>query len=449
MAAELDYRQALAYLYSLTDYEKKGFAAYAPEFYNLERTLSLLALLDMPQSRYRAVHIAGTKGKGSTAALIESVLRVAGYRTGLYTSPHLHTFRERIQVRGRLIPEADVIRLVGVIQPLVDQVPEITTFEVMTGMAFAWFAEQEIEWAVLEVGLGGRLDATNVVTPEVSVITSISRDHTAVLGDTLAEIAGEKAGIVKPGVPVVSAPQEGEALEVIQAVCARKGAPLTLVGRDWRREVVLTRDAGQVFTLYHDGDAMSGLWIPLLGACQVENAATAVAVLSVLQERGLILSQEAIREGLRAVDWPGRMEVLARGPLVLADSAHNGDSARKLIAALKSSFEYERLFVVLGASADHLTAALLGALLDAADRAIATQSQHPRAARPGLIVDRAAELGLSLTPVPSVPDALDMALDEAGPNDLICCTGSVFVAAEAREEMFARQGRATYPPDPS
>ncbi len=449
MAAALDYRQALAYLYSLTDYEKKGFAAYAPEFYNLERTLSLLALLDMPQSRYRAVHIAGTKGKGSTAAMIESVLRAAGYRTGLYTSPHLHTFRERIQVRGRLIPEADVIRLVGVMQPLVDQVPEITTFEVMTGMAFAWFAEQEVEWAVLEVGLGGRLDATNVVTPEVSVITSISRDHTAILGDTLAEIASEKAGIVKPGVPVVSSPQEGEALEVIRAVCARKGAPLTLVGHDWRWEAALTHDAGQAFSLYHDGDAMSGLWIPLLGAFQVENAATAVAVLSVLQERGLVLSQEAIRQGLSAVDWPGRMEVLARGPLVLADSAHNGDSARKLVAALKSSFEYERLFVVLGASADHLTAALLGALLDAADRAIATQAQHPRAARPGLIVKRAAELGFSLTPVPSVPDALDMALDEAGPNDLICCTGSVFVAAEARAEMFARQGRATYPPDPS
>ena len=449
MASELDYRKALAYLYSLTDYEKKGFAAYAPEFYNLGRTLSLLALLDMPQSRYRAVHIAGTKGKGSTAALIESVLRAAGYRTGLYTSPHLHTFRERIQVRGRLIPEADVIRLVGVMQPLVDQVPEITTFEVMTGMAFAWFAEQEVQWAVLEVGLGGRLDATNVVTPEVSVITSISRDHTAILGDTLAEIASEKAGIVKPGVPVVSSPQEGEALEVIRAVCARKGAPLTLVGHDWRWEAALTRDAGQAFTLYHDGDAMSGLWIPLLGAFQVENAATAVAVLTVLQEGGLVLPQEAIREGLSAVDWPGRMEVLARGPLVIADSAHNGDSARKLVAALKSSFEYERLFVVLGASADHLTAALLGALLDAADRAIATQAQHPRAARPGLIVERAAELGLSLTPVPSVPDALDMALDEAGPNDLICCTGSVFVAAEARAEMFARQGRATYPPDPS
>jgi len=449
MATELDYRQALAYLYSLTDYEKKGFAAYAPEFYNLERMLSLLALLDMPQSRYRAVHIAGTKGKGSTAALIESVLRAAGYRTGLYTSPHLHTFRERIQVRGCLIPEADIIRLVGVMQPLADQVPEITTFEVMTGMAFAWFAEQEVEWAVLEVGLGGRLDATNVVTPEVSVITSISRDHTAVLGDTLAEIAGEKAGIVKPGVPVVSSPQQGEALEAIRAVCARQGAPLTLVGRDWKWEAVLTRDAGQAFALSHDGDAMSGLWIPLLGAFQVENAATAVAALSVLQERGLVLSQDAIREGLRAVDWPGRMEILARGPLVLVDSAHNGDSARKLVAALKSSFDYERLFLVLGASADHLTAALLGALLEAADRAVATQSQHPRAARPGLIVERAAELGFSLLLAPSVPEALDLALDEASPDDLICCTGSVFVAAEARAEMFARQGRATYPPDPS
>jgi dihydrofolate synthase/folylpolyglutamate synthase len=449
MADELDYGQALAYLYSLTDYEKEGFAAYAPEFYNLERMLRLLGLLGMPQSRYRAVHIAGTKGKGSTAAMIESVLRAAGYQTGLYTSPHLHTFRERIQVRGVLIPETDVIRLVRDMQPLASQVAEITTFEVMTGMAFAWFAEQAVEWAVLEVGLGGRLDATNVITPQVSVITSVSRDHMAVLGETLAEIAGEKAGIIKPGVPVVSAPQAGEALEVIEAVCAREGAPLTVLGHDWTWEAVPSSGGGQAFSLYHGGHVMPGLAIPLLGAFQVENAATAVAALSVLQEQGLVVPQDAIREGLWAVDWPGRMEVLARGPLVIADSAHNGDSARKLIAALKSSFEYQRLFVILGASADHLTPGLLGAVRDAADRGIATQSQHPRAAPPGLIVERSAGLGFSLTPSQSVSEALGMALGEAGPDDLICCTGSVFVAAEAREEMFARQGRATYPPDPS
>jgi dihydrofolate synthase/folylpolyglutamate synthase len=189
MQKQISYRDTLKYMYRFTDYEKRGFAAYAPEFYDLRRMHHLLTLLGEPQRSFRSVHIAGTKGKGSTAAMVESVLRSAGHRTGLYTSPHLHTFRERIQVCGDLIPEGDVVRLAEETRPLVAQVTGITTFEVMTGLAFAWFAEQGVEWAVLEVGLGGRLDATNVVTPVVAVITSISYDHTAVLGETLAEIA--------------------------------------------------------------------------------------------------------------------------------------------------------------------------------------------------------------------------------------------------------------------
>jgi len=184
------YRDALAYLYSLTNYEQRGFAAYAPEFYNLDRMHHLLALLGHPEAAYRVVHVAGTKGKGSTSAMIASILTAAGYRTGLYTSPHLHTFRERIQAGGQMIAADDVVRLVDQIRPLAAQVEGITTFEVMTGLALAWYAEQEVEWAVLEVGLGGRLDATNVVTPQVAVITSISLDHMAILGDTLAKIAG-------------------------------------------------------------------------------------------------------------------------------------------------------------------------------------------------------------------------------------------------------------------
>jgi imidazole glycerol phosphate synthase glutamine amidotransferase subunit len=194
------YREALAYIYGLTDYERQGFAAYGAENYDLERVRHLLSLLGEPQRSFASVHIAGSKGKGSTAAMAESMLRAAGYRTGLYTSPHLHTFRERMRLDGALIPEAEVVRLVQQVRPLADQIPEITTFEVMTAMALAWFAQNEAEWVVLEVGLGGRLDATNVVVPAVAVITSISLDHVAILGDTLAQIAAEKAGIIKPGV---------------------------------------------------------------------------------------------------------------------------------------------------------------------------------------------------------------------------------------------------------
>ena len=331
----ITYRDALNYLYSFTDYEKRGFAAYAPEFYDLDRVRHLLALMGEPQRAFRAVHIAGTKGKGSTAAMIESVLRAAGYRTGLYTSPHLHSFRERIQEAGELIPEAGVIRLVEEMQPLVARVDGVTTFEIITCLAFAWFAEQGVAWAVVEVGLGGRLDATNVLHPAVTVITPISYDHVAILGDTLTQIASEKAGICKPGVPLVSAPQPGEALATIRGVCERLGAPLTLVGRDWTWQSGAADLDGQAFTVRHGKRVSFELHLPLLGEHQLVNATTAAAVLSVLEQGGLEVPPSALREGLQAVRWPGRLEILGREPLVVADGAHNGDSARKLIAALQ------------------------------------------------------------------------------------------------------------------
>jgi dihydrofolate synthase/folylpolyglutamate synthase len=459
MRPPISYRQALAYLYGFTDYERRGFAAYAPEFYDLDRMRRLLALMGDPQRTFRAVHIAGTKGKGSTAAMIESVLRAAGYRTGLYTSPHLHTFRERIQVSGGLIPEIDVARLVEEMRPAISQVAEITTFEVMTGLAFAWFAEQAVEWAVLEVGLGGRLDATNVVTPSVAVITTISLDHTAILGETLTEIATEKAGIIKPGAPVVSAPQADEALAVIEATCRRFDVPLILVGHDWTWEAGPASPAGstppepcldgQVFTIRHGQDALEGLWLPLLGEYQLVNAATSVATFSVLRAAGAQVTESAVREGLRAVQWPGRLEILAREPMVVVDSAHNGDSAQKLMAALHTLCAFQRLIIVLGASADHVTPELMEALLSRADRAIATRSQHPRAADPDWLRSRAMASGFHLEVADSVPQALALALADAGPEDLICCTGSVFVAAEVRLAWFGLQGMTLPPSDPA
>jgi dihydrofolate synthase/folylpolyglutamate synthase len=450
------YRKTLKYIYHFTDYERKGLAAYAPEFYDLDRMRHLLSLLDNPHEKFRSVHITGTKGKGSTAAMIEAALRAGGYRTGLYTSPHLHTFRERIRVDGALVPEAEVVRLIDEMRPLLGQIPGITTFEVMTGLAFAWFAQQGVEWAVLEVGLGGRLDATNVVTPSVAVITSISLDHTGILGDTHGMIATEKAGIIKPGVPLVSAPQVDEAMAVIEDVCVRQGSPLTLVGRDWTWERAGVNGlrahgegrAGQSFLLCHGPELLGTFWIPLLGDFQVVNAATAVAAVSLLAEAGAAVSRAAVHGGLRSVQWQGRLEVLGHQPLLVVDSAHNGDSARKLMAALADLFDYERLIVVLGASNDHITPGLLEALLTGADRAIATKTRHPRAASPDWIQSRAAELGLSVETSASVPKALNIALAGAGPDDLICCTGSVFVAAEARCAWFRRQGLPLPPADP-
>jgi dihydrofolate synthase/folylpolyglutamate synthase len=448
MSTTYTYAGALRFIYSLTDYEKKGFAAYAPENYDLRRMNRLLVLLGNPQQQFSAVHIAGTKGKGSTAAMVDAVLRVAGQRTGLYTSPHLHTFRERIQVSGEMIPESEVCRLLALFRPLIEQVDGITTFEVMTGMAFAYFALEMIDWAVLEVGLGGRLDATNVVTPTVSVITSISRDHTAVLGDTLAEIAAEKAGIIKPGVPVVSAPQSPEALAVIQAKCEENDAPLTLVGRDWSWTASPESGPGQHFHVSNSQNALDDLWLPLLGQPQLENATTAIAALDVLRKTGVALSDGQIRDGLARVRWPGRLETVLDVPHVVVDSAHNGDSARKLIASLSASFEFERLVIIVGASGDHLTPALLDALMSAAGRSIATQASHPRAATPELVQRRASEVGYDMQLSDSVPHAVDLALASAQPGDLICCTGSVFVAAEARQYCNALRSQPDFPKDP-
>jgi dihydrofolate synthase/folylpolyglutamate synthase len=388
----LTYKEALAYIYSFTDYEKKSAYRYAPEHFDLGRMERLTALLDNPQQRFKAIHIAGTKGKGSTAAMIASILRAAGYKTGLYTSPHLHTFRERIQLDGQLISEEAVADLIERLQPQIRQIEELTTFEIMTALAFLYFAEEEVDLAVLEVGMGGRLDATNIVTPLVAVITSLSYDHTPYLGSTLPLIAREKAGIIKDGAVVVSAPQSPEAMAVIEETCQERGALLFRVGEQWTWQGGEASLEGQSFTVHlnnpgaqsgdlrpsgaRSGDlcpsgARSGdprpsgrqvydflsrgsrrhrYWMPLLGKHQLANATTAVAVAELLPGLGIHISEEAIAQGLRQVRWPGRLEVLSRAPFLVVDGAHNADSAHKLAVALRKYFQYERLFLIFGAS---------------------------------------------------------------------------------------------------
>ena len=442
------YRSALTFIYSYTDYEKRGFATYAPEFYDLDRVRALLAMLRKPHEQFRIVHVAGTKGKGSTAAMTESILRTAGYRTGLFTSPHLHTFRERMQVCGVPISEAEVVRLVRKLRPLVLGIAGITTFEIMTALAFAWFAERRVEWVVLEVGLGGRLDATNVVLPEVSVITPISLDHTAILGDTVAKIAVEKSGIIKEGVPIVSAPQAPDVAWVIEDTCQRLHAPLVRVGDDWTWTVGMADLRGQSLTIAHAGTTYPNLWIPLLGEHQAVNATVAAATIGTLQSAGLTVPDDAVRGGLSKVYWPGRLEVLSERPLLVVDSAHNGDSAEKLMKSLRSLVPYRHMTMILGASVDHVTRELLTALLTGADRCIATRSRHPRAAEPEWLRTQAAAVGVEMELFETVALALESALAEAGPEDLICCAGSVFLAAEARVAWFNRKGLPLPPSDP-
>jgi dihydrofolate synthase/folylpolyglutamate synthase len=431
----MNYQESLEYLLRFADYERLPRSGIVWDLRRIER---LLKRLGDPQHAARAVHVAGTKGKGSTAAMIEAILRQAGYRTGLYTSPHLLSFTERVKVDGRPIAEADWARLVEVIRPHVEaenalgDLGELTTFEILTAMAFLHFREVRADYQVVEVGLGGRLDATNVVRPQVCVLTSISYDHTDVLGDTLTQIAGEKAGVIKPGATVVSAPQFPEAMEVIERVCREKKTPLVRVGRDvtWMR--LAFDETGQDFRLEgrkHDYD----LRIPLPGEHQLENAANAVAAAEVLVARGALIRAADIAAGLTVVDWPGRLQVLRRRPWLVVDGAHNTYSMRKLGEALREYFKYDRLTLVLGFSGDKDVPGMVAEVVKMTGDIILVASRHPRSVKTALLVEEFRKHGIEPRLAEGVREAVRLALATAGPNDLICAAGSVFVVAEVME----------------
>lgn len=427
------YQAALDYIFSFVDYSKTHTANLAPENFDLRRMEALLARLDDPQRSFPSIHIAGTKGKGSTAALCAAALTAGGYRTGLYTSPHLQDFCERIQIDGSPISQEALVRLVEEIKPHVEAVPQVSTFEITTALAFMHFSRTAVQAAVLEVGLGGRLDATNVITPLVSVITSISLDHVPILGTTIAEIAAEKGGIIKPGVPVVVAPQKPEALDTLEALAAARGAPLLLVGRDCTFEGLSHTLAGQRLAVRAGGRPPVELEIPLLGRPQIENAATAWLALQTTAGRGLPVSEDAVRAGFRQVHWPGRFEILKRAPFLILDAAHNQDSASKLAETVSTYLPDRKLILVFGASGDKNVRGFLEAILPFTDRLIATRSDHPRAMDPKAIETIAGELGTACTPTPDIESGLQLALSEAGQEDVILVTGSVFVAGAARE----------------
>ena len=440
----MNYSETIAYLHSLIDYEKMRLERYTPETHDLSRVERLLVAIDNPHTRFPTVHIAGTKGKGSTAALCEACLRAAGYRTGFYISPHLHTFRERIQVNRQEIARDTVVALVEEIRPLIERIPGVTYFEAITALGFLYFARSEVDVAVIEVGLGGRLDATNVLMPEVSVITSLSLEHTYLLGDTLAEIAYEKAGIIKPGIPAVSAPQRAAALQVLETVSQERGVGLTEVGRDWGYEPGPADLDGQIFTVRRidgGGSELDGdYWIPLLGRHQLENATSAIAALDILRQRGFCVPAEAVREGLRNVHWPGRMEVLSREPLVVGDGAHNPYSMQVLREALEEWFPDQRWVLIFGASADKNITEMLSVLLPISDYVIVTRSDHPRSAAPVELADAVASVGGGAEVSVNMRKSLLRGLAMVSPGSGLLVTGSTHLVADAREEWARYTG---------
>lgn len=438
-------REALDWLDGLLNYERSAIP-YAE--IKLQRIQALLRRLGDPQDRLRTVLVAGTKGKGSTAVMLVSILQAHGQNVGFYSKPHLQDYRERIRVNDTLIPEDRLARLVqdtvlAVEAGAGDPWGKPTYFEVSVALALRYFLEERVHRAVLEVGIGGRLDATNACHPELSVVTPISHDHTDVLGHTLREIAREKAGIIRPGRAVVSAPQHPEAEEVLDAACRELGAPRVRVGRDVRFRVEASDLSGVRLEVDTPAARYADLWVPLVGRHQATNAAVAVAAAEVwLQRDGVRLDPQLVREGLAQVRWPARQEVVCERPWVLVDVAHNPASMRALRATLEELFAGRRLVLVLGMVRGHEVRQTAEEVLPLAAEVVVTTPQHVRAVPAAELADALRDHHPRIRVVEDCDAALAWGLSRCGAEDVLVVTGSFFVAGPARRWLVARASAA-------
>lgn len=435
---EKRYQKALDYIYSFVDYSRTHHHQLSSDDFNLTRMEEFVARLGSPHHDYDSIHVAGSKGKGSVSALCASALRAQGYRVGLYTSPHLKDFEERMQINGSPIPREKLVKLIEEIRPVIDSFQFLTTFEIMTGLCFLYFSREQVDLAVVEVGLGGRLDSTNVISPLISVITALFLDHVTILGETIEEIAAEKGGIIKPGIPVVVAPQESSAANrILEGIAHKQQSPLLFVDREYAWQKITASLEGQRFRVVRSDqpadDQGLELEIPLLGNYQAENALTAYAVLKELNQQEVPVRDAAIQQGFKQVDWPGRFEVLRRDPPVIVDSAHNPASCRHLISTIDEFFPEKPVVLIFGISEDKQLQGMLQELLPRVSQVITTQADHPRA----MDADRLAEViqswGTKVDSVPEGGEALSRGLQLADRQQaVLLITGSIFVAATLR-----------------
>ena len=442
----MNYQETLDYLYSFINYGLRRQDRYAPEQMLLERPQAMLAQLGNPQDAFPIIHLTGTKGKGSVGAICAAMLQDAGYRVALFSSPHLQDFRERFRINDQLIEEDEIIALIDQIRPVIEQTPGLIWFEIITAMAFMYFRQQKPDIAVIEVGLGGRLDPTNIVSPLVSVITSLSLDHTTLLGNTLTDIAREKAGIIKPGVPVISAPQQPEPQAIIEAVARERHAPLTLIGREWQFESLDGDLAVERWRAAPQGAELQSYETVLLGRHQAINATVALAIVHELTQHGFTVPQTAIVNGLAQVNWPGRLEIVRKNPVVVLDAAHNGASARCLHETLTERFSAHPLITVFAAKSDKDVEGMLAALLPITHHLVITQAVDSRAESPENIAELARSLSFErpIDIIPDVAHALSEAERLAGPNGMVCATGSLYLVGEARDFYNLAVGQAAY-----
>jgi dihydrofolate synthase/folylpolyglutamate synthase len=445
-----------SYLLNRTNYERSSSIPYNTREFRLDRMRELMECLGNPQQKLKIIHIAGTKGKGSTSAMIAGGLSAAGYCTGLYTSPHLERIEERIRVNGQPCTEAEFATLISLVAPVVEELDRKwaqnvpvefgpTYFEILTAMAFLHFASMGTDFAVIEVGMGGRLDSTNVCDPLISVITSISFDHTEYLGNSLAQIAREKAGIIKPKVPVISGELDSESESVIGNVVQQNNCRWLKLGRDFSFKYRLRENGCQKtetvgafdYENRSTGKQMNNVRLSLLGRHQAANAAVSLAVLDELENQGWASKEAAVRQALASLSWPARIEVLSSGPTVIVDAAHNVASVQSLIDTLNESFPPSRRLLVFGTTEGKDVHGMLQLLLPQFEAIIVTRyCDNPRAVEVGDLERHVAEISdLPRFVCDNPTEAWQKVAELATPDHLICITGSFFLAAEMRREI--------------
>lgn len=428
LSYDQEYDQALSCLYNLQKFGIK---------FGLSKTENLLKAFKHPQRYLKCIHIAGSNGKGSVAAMLASIYDRAGYKVGLFTSPHLIDFRERFQINGRMISKGQTLALIKEIQEKTDPEEPPTFFEFVTAMALLFFYRQKVDLAIMETGLGGRLDATNIIQPLITVITTISLEHQEYLGKTLRSIALEKGGIIKYQVPLVTGVSQKKVQGLVEGVCRRQQATMLLAGRDFK-----TRKTGPgEFTYFGVRPPVRRdlrptvrtpkLKIGLLGDHQIKNAALALTVVRYLHEK-YPLTEESIREGLQKVNWPGRLEVLSPRPRLILDGAHNPEAMRSLSHTIPREFSYKKLTLIIGMMKDKDIGQTLNYMIPLADRVFLTRAEYDRSADPEALRPFIEKKNLPCTLFPTVPSAIIQALKVAGPEDLILITGSLFIVGEAR-----------------
>ena len=437
------HKQAIAYLFSRTDYEKESRLRYNVTTFSLERMEKLLKLLGNPHKKIETSHIAGTKGKGSTATMLARMLEANGYSVGLYTSPHVVNLRERIAVDGRHITDSEMTGLINRIHGPVEKLSKNdapTFFEILTAMAFIYFVDKDVDMAIIETGLGGRLDSTNVINPRVVGMTSISLDHQKLLGKTLDNIALEKAGVFKKGVPVVTVPQEPEAMRVLKRYATKVEAPISVTGKDidfsYRFESSRKYGPHSRICVTTPTSKFEHLRVPLPGEHQAINCGLALAMLDKLKIDGYEIDDDKAVSGLTNVVMSGRMELIHADPRILIDGAHNAASIRALIQAIGQHISYDSMVIIFGCGQDKDVEGMLAQLQYGADKVIFTRSNSPRAMFPQDLADMYTEMcGKMCQTAMSLREALRIADSAIGREDLICVTGSFYLVGQAKVQF--------------